>query len=463
MDVRITKLPDSGINNEPGTRISGTIRAITSKSAAHRLLICAALADSETFLTYSQSSQDIDATIRCLQALGAGITFKEDGLLITPINRSGLNKEEIYLLNCGESGATLRFILPVCGALGLSVSITMSGRLPSRPLTELYDEMTSHGCKLSKPGLSPLKCEGQLINGTYTLPGNITSQYVSGLLFALPLLRSNGDKGESRLHVTGVLESRPYVDMTLDALRLFGVTVLEEGQSFRIPGGQTICSQKNVYVEGDWSNAAFWLCAGALGKNAVNNADGNSVGANSAGAVSRNAVSQVTCTGLNLNSRQGDKAIVELLSRYGANVVCKDDAVTVSPAALRGINIDAGDIPDLVPVLAAVAAAAEGKTVIRNAARLRMKESDRLHTVAASLSALGADITETEDGLVIIGKKTLTGGETQSYGDHRIAMTAAVLSTVCTGPVIIRDAEAVRKSYPDFFEDFKTALGGELL
>ncbi|MCL2806009.1 MAG: 3-phosphoshikimate 1-carboxyvinyltransferase [Treponema sp.] len=424
MDVRITK-PLQG----------GTVPAITSKSSAHRLLICAALADKETFIHCPQLhdalSEDIDATIRCLQALGANIRHEREGFFVTPVNLRKINKDKPYLLNCGESGATFRFLLPVCAALGLRVSFALGGRLPSRPLSSLRDEMISHGCILSEPGSSPLKCEDQLTNGTFTLPGNITSQYISGLLLALPFL-----SGDSSIKITDVLESRPYVDMTLDALRLFGVTVHEEGQTFRIPGGQTLISPNSVHAEGDWSNAAFWLCAGAI-----------------SGAV--------TCTGLNPASRQGDRAILKLLSSFGANVVCKDDIVTVTPANLCGIDIDAGDIPDLVPVLAAVAASANGKTVIRNAARLRMKESDRLHTVAASLSELGADITETQDGLVIIGKKTLTGGETQSYGDHRIAMTAAVLSAVCSGPVIIKDAQAVRKSYPSFFEDFKTALGGE--
>ncbi|MDR0313943.1 MAG: 3-phosphoshikimate 1-carboxyvinyltransferase, partial [Treponema sp.] len=256
-------------------------------------------------------------------------------------------------------------------------------------------------------------------------------------------------EGDSLIRITEVLESRPYVDMTLEALRLFGIKVEEMKQniltahcslltapSFRIPGSQTYISPKNVQAEGDWSNAAFWLSAGAIG----------------AGSIS--------CTGLNPQSRQGDKAIAALLARFGATVSYEHDNVTVSPGALRGIEIDAGNTPDLVPVLAAVASVAEGETVIRNAGRLRIKESDRLRTVAVCLSSLGADIAETEDGLIIHGKKTLCGGETESFGDHRIAMTAAVLSAACTGQVVINNAEAVRKSYPSFFEDFTNALGG---
>jgi 3-phosphoshikimate 1-carboxyvinyltransferase len=337
--------------------------------------------------------------------------------------------ERTVILDCGESGSTLRFLLPVCGALGMRISFQMGGRLPSRPLSALRGEMESHGCTLS----GSLACEGQLTSGAYTLPGDVSSQFVSGLLFALPLL-----KGDSTVRVTGVLESRPYVDMTLDALRLFGVEISEENeQIFNILGNQTFRSPRNAKAGGDWSNAAFWLSAGAIGQNGV------------------------TCTGLDINSRQGDRAIAELLSRFGTRVNCEDGAVTVSPdKKLRGIDIDAGDTPDLVPILAAVASVAEGKTVIYNAKRLRIKESDRLRTVAATLSELGADIMETQDGLIINGKTTLKGGTVQSHGDHRIAMTAAVISSACVNPVVIENAEAVYKSYPGFFEDF-SALGGK--
>ena len=415
----------------------GTVRAIASKSEAQRLLICAALAsgsmDRECFIVCPQRSEDIDAAVRCLMALGAELRYEDEGFYIRPIDRRIdrlIGQKKSYVLDCGESGATLRFLLPICGALGYSVTFNMSGRLPSRPLSTLRDEMTSHGCTLAMKDDTTLACEGRLIYGTYTLPGNISSQFVSGLLFALPQLN-----GESIIRIAGVLQSRPYVDMTLDALGLFGVKILEEEASvFRIPGRQTSSSPVKVKVSGDWSNAAFWLSAGAIGKS-------------------------VTCTDLDQNSRQGDRAIVELLKRFGARVTCNQDTVTISPAPLNGIEIDAKDIPDLVPVLAAVASVAHGKTVIRKAGSLRIKESDRLRTIAMSLSALGADIKETEDGLEITGRKSLKGGETPSYQDHRIAMAAAVLSAACTGPVVIQNAEAVRKSYPGFFEDF-CALGG---
>ena len=418
MNTRITK-PIQG----------GTVKAIASKSNAHRLLICAALADKSTFIACPTRSEDINATVGCLEALGATVGYEKDGFIVSPIDRSKPSQGRLAL-DCGESGSTLRFILPVCGALGVQASLIMGGRLPTRPLSPLYDEMVLKGCVLSKQGISPLTFEGQLTSGTYTIPGDISSQYISGLLFALPLL-----PGESIIRVTGTLESRPYVDMTLDSLRAFGVIVYEDDEyTFRIPGNQIYRSPGNLAVEGDWSNAAFWLCAGAIGP-------------------------QVTCTGLNLDSKQGDRAVLAILERFGAKISIENDTVTVTPGQLRGIEINAENTPDLVPVLAAVAAVAEGTTTIINAGRLRIKESDRLFTVTDSLSALGAHITETPDGLVIYGGNPLSGGTVKSFGDHRIAMMAAIISVACNGEVTINNADAVNKSYPGFFEDF-VALGG---
>jgi len=426
VDVKIT-----------GSIKGGTVKAIASKSDAHRLLICAALADESTYIACSSRSEDIDATASCLEALGAVVRYEQDGFYVTPIQhaKQAASGQRLHL-DTKESGSTLRFILPVCGALGVRVSLLMGGRLPARPLSALYDEMSKNGCVLSEHGVSPLECEGQLKSGTYTIPGDISSQYISGLLFALPLLA-----GESVICVTGVLESRPYVDMTLDALRRFGVSVYEEDESgatvFRIPGNQVFRSPKSLSVEGDWSNAAFWLCAGAVLQNG----------------------SKITCTDLNLNSKQGDRAVIDILKAFGAKVDIENDNVTVSRAPLTGIDINAENTPDLVPILAAVASVAKGTTTIRNAARLRIKESDRLLSVTALLTSLGACVTQTPDGLNITGHETLTGGIIDSFADHRIAMTAAIISAACSGEVVIKNAEAVNKSYPNFFKDF-AALGG---
>ncbi|MCL2740883.1 MAG: 3-phosphoshikimate 1-carboxyvinyltransferase [Oscillospiraceae bacterium] len=425
MDLRITK-PIKG----------GTVRAIASKSAAHRLLICAALSDAVTDVGCPERSGDIEATARCLGALGAEVRYGGEGYRVTPIKAGpdayDASSAPPMMLDCGESGSTLRFLLPICGALGRKVTLAMGGRLPERPLGALHREMASHGCALSGLGGAVLSCEGRLGSGAYSLPGDVSSQFVSGLMLALPLV-----SGDSQITVEGALESRPYVDLTLDALRLFGVRAYEDGKgSFRIPGGQAYRSPGRAEVEGDWSSASAWLAAGAIGAGSV------------------------TCANLSLDSRQGDRAMTGILTRFGADVRLGGGSVTVYPGRLRGIEVDAADVPDLVPMVAAVASVAEGRTVITGAGRLRGKESDRLRALAALFSGLGADVAETADGLAICGRKALEGGVADSFGDHRIAMAAAVIASACVGAVTVRGAEAVAKSYPGFWDDYAHKLGG---
>ena len=388
--------------------IGGTVPAIVSKSMAHRLMICAALAKEPTAVICQGTSKDIEATRACLAAMKAGTRP----------------------LRCGESGSTLRFLLPVVAALGLETEFFMEGRLPQRPLAPLDGQLTAHGATLVKDGAT-LQVSGQLTPGDYTLPGDVSSQYISGLLFALPLLGA-----PSTLTVTGKVESAPYIAMTLDALKQFGVQVVVKDNVYHIPG----CGYRSpgrAEVEGDWSNAAFWLCAGAISR-------------------------PVTVTGLDGQSLQGDKSIFELLARFGANCAQDGDRFTVSPAPLHGFDIDAAAIPDLVPILSVVAAKAEGTTRIYNAQRLRLKESDRLEPVERLLSTLGAAVEQTEDGLVIHGGKPLEGGSVDSCNDHRIAMAAAIAACLCTGSVTVTGAEAVEKSYPSFWEEFYR-LQGEVL
>ena len=384
----------------PQGALRGTLAAIPSKSAAHRLFICAALAEEPTEVSCQGTSRDIEATKACLAAI-----------------REGKN-----LLPCGESGSTLRFLLPVAAALGLEADFQMEGRLPDRPLAPLDQQLAAHGVTLSRPVRHDLlHVSGQLQPGDYVLPGNVSSQYISGLLFALPLL-----PGTSTLTVTGKVESAPYIEMTLDALRQFGVCVTINNNVYTV-SGQSYCSPGRAVVEGDWSNAAFWLCAGALS-------------------------GPVTVTGLDPDSLQGDRAIVSLLAQFGAKTEQTGDKVTVEPGTLTGLEIDAAAIPDLVPVLSVVAAAARGTTRIYHADRLRIKESDRIRTVCAMLQNLGAAVEETPDGLLIHGGKPLTGGTVDSANDHRIAMSAAIASILCD--VTVEGAEAVSKSYPGFWEDF---------
>ena len=421
--------------------LSGIVKAIPSKSQAHRSLICAALSDKTTYIDCDSQSNDIEATVSCLRSLDADIKRENRSYIVQPgvmahnVTKNSCDDNTIFL-HCGESGSTFRFLLPVAAALGQTASFILEGRLPQRPLSPLYEELVRHGCALSPRGSNPFCVKGKLSPGVYSLDAGVSSQFISGLLFALPLL-----DGDSELRLTGKIESFPYIELTMSILKTFNIKIEFKDSIFLIPGKQFYRSPGKVHVEGDWSNAAFWLTAGALSE------------------------SGITCERLDINSRQGDRAVIDILTRFGAKVIKSDSSVTVcggklsSDSRLRGIEIDARDIPDLVPILAVAAAAAEGTTVIRNAERLRTKESDRLEAVSSVLNTLGADVRVTEDGLLINGGAPLKGGKVSSWGDHRIAMSSAIASVLCTEPVLIQNAEAVNKSYPGFFDDFRL-LGG---
>ena len=388
------------------------IDIIPSKSDAHRALICSALSETPCEIVCSASSEDIEATKACLAALQEG-------------------RRE---MRCKESGSTLRFLLPVMGALGYGADFYPEGRLPERPLSPLYEELTAHGCRLSSKGSVPFTIEGQLRPGDYRIPGNVSSQYVSGRLFALPLL-----EGDSRICIEGALESRGYVDMTRETLKAFGIVTREEDFGYTVFGGQKYRGPEIYTVEGDWSSACFWLAAGAF------------------------LQAGICVRGISAASLQGDKEIVPLLRRFGAKTEMKENCTVVKKGELKGITIDASQIPDMVPVLSVLACGARGTTEIRRAERLRIKESDRLAAICQVLNGLGADIEELPDGLVIHGTGTLKGGEASSWGDHRIAMMSAVASLICGGKVILKGSEAVRKSYPDFFRVMEEAgLAGNI-
>ena len=400
--------------------IGGTVASIASKSQAHRLLICAALAWQSTKIICAESSADIDATIRCLAALGADFSRRDGTITVYPMELPRGDRE----LDCGESGSTLRFLLPVVGALGVGATFRLHGRLAERPLSPLWEEMERHGCRLSRPTPDTLRCEGRLSGGTYQIAGDVSSQFISGLLFALPL---TGE--ESDIMLTSKAESAGYIALTVHALRQFGIAAKQTASGWHIPSGSFYASCGKAAVEGDWSNAAFWLCAGAISR-------------------------PVTVTGLNPDSLQADRQITEILRRFGAEVSSDEFGVHVAPSALHAIEIDARNIPDLVPPIAAVAACARGTTTIFGAERLRIKESDRLKSVADALRAVGGQVEITPDGLQITGR-SLHGGTIDSSNDHRIAMLAGILSSVCSQPITLTGAEAVRKSYPSFWEELK--------
>ena len=332
-------------------------------------------------------------------------------------------------LYCGESGSTLRFLLPIVGALGAQAVFHREGRLPQRPLAPLDSVLKEHGMTLREDG-DLLYCSGQLIGGNYTIAGNVSSQYISGLLMALPLLIR-----DSLLMVSGPLESAAYVAMTEDALQLSKLTIPKMEAMWAIPGQQRCHLPKRTVVEGDWSNTAFFLCMGALSKEGV------------------------TVEGLNLQSSQGDRGVLDVLRRFGAEVTEHGDAVTVRRGALHGVMIDAAPIPDLIPVLSVVASVAEGETRVENAYRLRLKESDRLKSTADLLRALGGQVEEKEDGLVITGVPALHGGAVETQNDHRLAMSAATAACAATGEITVDNDGCVAKSYPRFWEDFSSLKG----
>ena len=412
----------------PGAR-HGTVKIPASKSQAHRLLIEAALGTTETALSCDGISKDIAATAACLNALGADIRERDGVLYVRPLAAVAAGE---CRLPCGESGSTLRFLLPVVGALGAKAVFVREGRLPQRPLAPLDGELTAHGLTLKSDG-ALLRCSGQLEPGDYTLPGNVSSQYISGLLMALPLL-----EGDSRLTVTGKVESAAYITMTEDALRLAGITIDKHNQVYIIKGKQKGKLPTALDVEGDWSNAAFFLALGALSPEGV------------------------TVRGLNGKSSQGDRAVLNILRAFGAEVRESPEEIFVRRGTLRAVTIDAAPIPDLIPVLSVVAAGAVGETRVVNAARLRLKESDRLASTTQLLRGLGAEVEELPEGLVIHGGKRLRGGTVDSAGDHRIAMSAAVAASLCETAVTVSGAECVEKSYPRFWDDFNSLTGGTL-
>lgn len=406
----------------PG-RLSGEIAAIPSKSQAHRLLIAAALSRGESEIGCAEVSEDILRTADCLRALGADIIYQEGVFRFSP--RKG---EKTAVLDCGESGSTYRFLVPVCAALGGRYTFLLRGRLPQRPMDALLDLLAARGMRFKGRGEESLIMEGQMRGGRFEVPGGISSQFISGLLLAAPLM---GERVEIAL--TSPLRSADYVEITLEALRLFGIRAgwqegclaVEKGV-YRTPG--------KLAVEGDWSNAAFWLCAAAAGG------------------------SGLAVSGLDLSSTQGDRAILGFLKAFGARVSAGDGPVRVDGGELSGCRVDVDATPDLAPCLALLGAAARGETRLENIARLRIKESDRAAAITQTLAALGADIRQEGDAILIRGRGFLHGGSCGAQGDHRIAMMAACAAAISKSPVSIAGAQAVAKSYPRFFEHL-AALG----
>lgn len=405
---------------------NGKITAIASKSDAHRAIICASLSENKTDIHISHISKDIEATLDCIKNMGAEFIKKDNVYEITPIKKL----EQNLVLDCNESGSTLRFLLPVLSALGVSATFVGTGRLPQRPMELIVDLLKEHGNSFSSSHL-PITVSGKTQAGIFNIAGNVSSQFISGLLFALPLL-----KEKSVIRITSALQSSAYVNMTIDTLKKFAINVDRNENEFIINSIDNYTSPTEYIVEGDWSNAAFFMVLGAIG-------------------------GKVTIKNLNFNSRQSDKMLIDVLSLVGVNYKISNNEITVEKSKIKPFNFDVSECPDLFPVLSVLACAATGKSTLYNAERLRIKESDRIKTTKELILKLGGNAEETNDSLIIYGSGKLNGGTVESYNDHRIAMSAFVASAICDNDIILKDVEAINKSYSSFSEDFKS-IGGKV-
>lgn len=417
----------------PG-KLKGDIKIPPSKSMAHRAVICASLGDGISKISNIDFSDDIIATINAMRALGAIIEEKEEYLEIKGMNYEGIKANRDYdrVVDCNESGSTLRFLVPIALAFEGVTRFVGRGNLGKRPLTTYYEIFDRQGIEYSfKEDELDLIVTGTIKPDEFRVKGNISSQFISGLFFTLPLL-----DGDSKVIITTELESKGYLDLTLSALRDFGIEIINNDyKEFIIKGNQSYLS-RDYRVEGDYSQGAFFLCADALGSN-------------------------INILDLKEDSLQGDKEVLDILSRMGTEFTINNDSIVGKVEELKSTVIDASQCPDIIPVVSLVCAMTKGTTEIINAGRLRIKECDRLNAVAVELNKLGANIEEKDDSLVIKGVGELKGGvEVWSHKDHRIAMTLAIAATICKEPIIIKDYECVSKSYPHFFEDYKK-LGGK--
>jgi 3-phosphoshikimate 1-carboxyvinyltransferase len=415
------------------SKLRGEVKIPPSKSMAHRAVICAALGNGISNIYNVDYSDDIIATIDAMRAIGAIIEDKKEFLEIKGIFFNGLrlNRDYERVVDCNESGSTLRFIVPISLAFEGVTRFVGKGNLGKRPLNTYYEIFDRQGIEYSyKEGVLDLVTSGKLKADNFEVKGNISSQFISGLFFALPLL-----EGDSKITITTELESKGYLDLTLSALKDFGIEIINNDyKEFLIKGNQTYKSC-DYRVEGDYSQGAFFLCADALG-------------------------SEINILDLKKDSLQGDREVLDILKRMGMIIQKEGEGIIGKARRLKSTIIDASQCPDIIPVVSLAAALSKGRTEIINAGRLRIKECDRLNAVATELNKLGAKIQERPDALIIDGVPEIKGGvEVWSHKDHRIAMTLAIAATLCDEPIILKDYECVSKSYPHFFEDYKM-LGG---
>ena len=405
---------------------NGTVNVPPSKSDVHRAIICAAMANGVSRISPVALSNDIKATIGCIKALGADAVLENNVLTVDGTN---MYKNKTALLDCGESGSTLRFFIPIAAVGNINATFVGKGKLPQRPIGIFTEALPKAGTVCKTEGGLPLEIKGQLKSGIFEISGNVSSQFITGLLLALPILES-----DSEIVLTSPLESVGYIAMTIRTMKQFGVNIQATEKGWHIKGGQSY-KTCDYTTDGDWSQAAFFMVLGAVS-------------------------GKVTVKGVAKDSTQGDKKCTEILARFGAKVTQLDNEVTVEKGKLKAITIDASQIPDLVPVLSVCAAFAEGTTKIINAERLRIKECDRLKATAELLNNLGGKVKELSDGLEITGVSSLKGGNVNGYNDHRIVMSAAVCAARSDEDITATFAMSINKSYPDFYIDYNS-IGGK--
>ena len=406
--------------------MGGKINSIPSKSYAHRMLLCAMLSGKEVELNGVTGSKDIEATINCIKALYGDVEIKPNKYIVKPTNK----ERNDIVLDCIESGSTLRFILPIALALGKSCKVIGKEGLQKRPLKDLLDVLREHGATIDADSL-PLNISGKLLPGDYKINGSVSSQYITGLMLALPILEK-----DSTITILGDIVSSKYIEITLDVLKYFGISIEKvDNNSYYVPGNQKYLNKTDLHVQGDWSNAAFWLALGALnGETQVNN--------------------------LYFDSVQGDREILQIIMDMGAKVAIRGDNVIVSKKKLHSIEIDCKDIPDLMPIVSVLMASADGISVIKNVDRLKIKETDRLKAIMENLSKMGIQTRYQANELLILGGK-IKAFNVDSFNDHRMVMMAAIAASIADKECTIDNIEAVDKSYPNFFEDYKK-LGGKV-
>lgn len=403
--------------------ISGSIKAISSKSVAHRMLLCASLCKEQTIIKAIDYSKDIQASINAIQGIGSSVYVAKDSVTVIPKSVDISTK-----INCEESGSTLRFIMPIIGALGIDTLVDGKEGLARRPIKELCDTLRTGGLDVQNNSL-PIHIKGQLKCGVYRIKGDISSQYISGLLMALPLLNGN-----SRIEIVGETVSSSYLDITVQVMSLFDVKVKKTSYGYEVLGNQEYKSPTEISVEGDWSNSAFWLVNGAIN-------------------------SDIYVTNLSYKSTQGDKAIIDYLKQLNATVIEKDEGFIVKKSNLVATTINIDDTPDLAPILAIAMATAKGTSVINGVDRLKIKESDRLLAIMQILNSMNINCQYVDNKLIIEGGK-LKGTTIECQNDHRLVMAGAIAGAIAEGTTLLVGVQAVEKSYPSFFEDY-VLLGGK--